>query len=80
MNVKPEKVPQNFRYIVFGYIGRLTQFDINKLSIDILYIIVLYYYIHFKFYTKNCGKYSIINIYIPLTLKTIKLRKKKHLN
>ena len=58
-----KEVPQQIKDTIFGYLRGLSSIDIDKLSNDIIDIIILYYYIHFKFDTNN-GKYSIINIYV----------------
>ena len=63
MSAKVQEVPQRIKDIVFGYSRTLTSINMHKLSNDIIDIIILYYYIHFKFDTNN-GKYSIINIYV----------------
>ena len=51
--IKLKDVPQRYKDIIFGYLRTLTNIDMNKLSNDIIHIIVLYYYIHLEFYTKS---------------------------
>ena len=47
-----KNIPIKVQYIVFGYVNNDSIFNI---PIDIINIIVLYYYIFFEFYTEKCG-------------------------
>ena len=57
MNVKLKQISQRYKDIIFGYIRKLPYIDTSNLSKDIVNIILVYYYMHFKFDTKNCSTY-----------------------
>ena len=67
-NLKTKHIPKRYVYTVFGYL-RQQRNDSITIPAEIMNIILLFYYIHFKFYTKEHG-----NNIIFIENKIVKLK------